>query len=231
MNLTIRAAISNVRTDLKKANADSKMTNKMIFTLISKHANWLIERSSNSYKLGRKDLIYQIYKCAEVIDVPTIDPCCGITTKCRIKRTKDRLPAMYEDSWGVLLKSVYSIDGSTTLENATKESYVIKKNNPWGPTKKHSYYFFEDGYLYGDLPKKINIQALFKDDISSYNMVYNNCDCPAPLSKDCKVFLDTVWTVPELLQAMVIDAVIKELTPMIQLPNQERIDKNENKFE
>jgi hypothetical protein len=108
-----RAAISNVRTDLKKYDADAHITNKQIYTILNKHSKWLLKRESDTFRLARINRIYQEYKCAEVIDVPKIDPCCGIVTKCTIKRTKSKIPDLYEDILGVLIKRVTSIDGST----------------------------------------------------------------------------------------------------------------------
>jgi len=212
--MTKREAISNVKTILKKINADNRVTNKQIDTILNKHANWLMERESETFKLGRRSKINQSYKCATVIDVPKVDPCCGITTKCVIKRTKEKIPDLFEDSLGVMIKSVSSIDNSTELNSSTISSYPSKKESPWIP-KTEKFYFYQGGYIYGDLPKQINILAVFKEEV---------IDC-----NKCKRYLDKEWMISEKLQAQAIEFAIKEMSISIQIVNQEKIDKNENK--
>jgi hypothetical protein len=219
-----RAAISNVRTDLKKYDADAHITNKQIYTILNKHSKWLLKRESDTFRLARINRIYQEYKCAEVIDVPKIDPCCGIVTKCTIKRTKSKIPDLYEDILGVLIKRVTSIDGSTEISPSTVEDYVKRKNNPWSKGKDSKFFFYKDGYLYGDLPKKINIVGLYERNIDKFNTC---SECPEV--KECKRFLDEEWYVPDYLEAQIIDFTVKELSLQLQIPAQEKIDKNENK--
>lgn len=221
--MIIRAAISNVRTDLKKYDADTHLTNKQIYTILNKHAIWLVKRDSDAFRILRMNFLYQDYKCAEVIDVPTIDECCGITTKCTVKRTKNPIPKLYEDSLGALIKSVTSIDGSTELTLSTEEDYPKRKNNPWSKGKGSKYFFYKNGYLYGDLPKKINVKGLFPEFIGNLNCE----DCPKPV--ECKRFMDQEWYVPGYLEAQIIDFTVKELAPQVSIPTQEKIDKNENK--
>jgi len=222
--MTRREAISNVKTDLKLVNADARKTNKEINTLLDKHAEWLIDRESNSFKLSRRNINYQSYECADVIKVPTIDPCCNVTTKCTIYRTKNKIPALYEDSNGIIHKEVTSVDRSTEIKASTLADYKIKKESPWGK-KTDKFYFYSNGYLYGDLPKKIRIVGLFKDDL----VLNNDCKPCKDCEKKCINYLDSVWQVPGYLQAQVIDFVVKEIAPSINIPTQEKIDKNENR--
>ena len=222
--MTRRAAISNVKTDLKLVNADNRKTNKEIDTLINKHSDWLIDRESNSFKLSRRNINYQPYSCANVIEVPTIDPCCNVTTKCTIYRTELKIPAIYEDTNGIIYKEVTSVDGSTEIKPSTLSDYKIKKESPWG-RKTDKFWFYSNGYLYGDLPKKIKITALFKDDL----ILNTDCDPCKDCEKKCVRYLDSTWQVPGYLQAQVIDFVVKEITPELNIPTQEKIDKNENK--
>ncbi len=220
--MTRREAISDVKTVLKKINADADLFNKEIWIKLSKHLEWLIERDSNTFKLGRKHSIFQSYNCAEVIEVPKIDSCCNIVTNCTIMRTKDKLPPIYEDINGIIYKSVTSVDGSTILEYSSQNSYKAKKNNPWG-RNSDKYWFFENGYIYGDLPASIKINALFKEDISKYN------NCGKSPETECISELDRSFIIPNTLIAQAIDFVIKELMPSLGMPTQEKIDKNENR--
>lgn len=218
--MTVREAISDVRTGLKKIGADIKLFNKEIFIKLAKHIDWLVERDSNSFKLARKNSIFQPYSCIEVIKVPKIDPCCNIVNNCTIMRSKHRIPEIYEDVAGIIVKSLTSVDESTDIQYTSKSGFKSKKNNPWAP-KDEKYWFYEDGYVYGDLPKKIKIVALFKEDISDLR----DCD---NTPKTCKAYLDKELIAPNTLLAQAIDYTIKDLIPSTQIPTQEKVDKNEN---
>jgi hypothetical protein len=221
--MTYRSAISNVKSDLNKINADNKKTNKEIATLLEKHGEWLVDREANGFKLSRRVTNYQSY-IANVIEVPKIDPCSGITTKCTIFRTKDKIPDTYEDSNGIINKEITSVDGSIEIKGATLADYKIKKNSPWGQ-KSDRFWFYSNGYIYGDLPKAILITNLFKHDLE----YLKNCSPCKDCEKKCIRYLDSVWQIPGYLQAQVIDFVVKELAPGLNIPTQEKIDKNENR--
>lgn len=55
--------------------------------------------------LIKTDAPFQKLKCVPIIEAPVTDPCCGIKSKCTVFRTKDRLPDIYEDSVGVIIRS------------------------------------------------------------------------------------------------------------------------------
>jgi hypothetical protein len=97
--ITNREVISQVKSIFKQINADSRATNKEIYSIVKKHSLWLVRRESERLKLLRMDGFFQEKKCIEVIEAPVEDTCCELRgkLKCTIYRTRNRLPDMYED--------------------------------------------------------------------------------------------------------------------------------------
>ena len=60
--MTIRESIFIIKRLFREVNADSKLTNKAVNSLISKHCKWLIYRDSERLKLLKKNNIYQKLK-------------------------------------------------------------------------------------------------------------------------------------------------------------------------
>lgn len=230
--MTNREAISTVKRLFRQINADSLMSNKFVYSLLKKHAKWLIYRDSDKLRLLRKHKIYQKIKCLKVIEAPGIDPCCGIrSVNCTIFRTEVKIPSLYEDSEGVIIKSITSIDGWTDIILTTPSSIKRMLNNPWkGKSKnKYIYAFFNDGYIY--FPKNhlkmIEVEGLFTKKVDE-KMNCGPCkDCD---KTPCPKFLDTDFVIPDYLEAQMMDAVMKDLSnTYIRLPEKgSEINKNDN---
>lgn len=208
MEGTIGKAISRVRNDFRLVHADSRSTNKYIFALLDDRAAKAIKEESDKKRLTKIDAVWQTLDCQELIDVPTSDDCCKFQTNCTIKRTKDKIPKLYEDSSGVLIRSVTSIDYSQELQ-PIKLSEWIRKRETKNKFDKSLYYFYRNGYLY--FPnltwKLITISGLFKENVDKYN----TCDEDADTTTACTSRLDDKWPVPEYIQSGVIDYVIREI--------------------
>lgn len=207
-------AISQIKNAFRLIHADKRITNKYIFSLLEKHAFWVIKRESDKMTLIKTDNIWQTLNCVDTIDVPTTDPCCKFTSKCKILRTKDPLPEVYEDSWGILLKHVSSIDNSQDLHPIKMSEWTRKLDNVNFKYDKTQYYFYKNGYLYFPNAdwEMVSITGYFKEDIKKYNTCSGQ-------EEECVDFLDTEWRVPNHLQSTIIDSVLKELsTTFAQVP-------------
>lgn len=224
--MTVNEAISQVKNALRLVHADRRLTVKYIYSVLDKHTAWIIKRESDKMQLIKTDHIWQTLPCVETMEVPTTDPCCKYTSKCKILRTKNKIPSTYEDSWGIVLKHVSSIDNTHDLHPIKLSEWTRKLENANFKYDKTLYYFYRDGYLY--FPnmqwKLVSITGFFKENIAKYN------DCEDDSDVKCMSFLDTEWRVPPHLQHFVIDATLKELTStfMAVNPAQEtNINKNE----
>ena len=230
--MTIREAIFIIKRLFREVNADSRLTNKAIFSLLNKHSKWLIYRDSERLKLLKKNNVYQKLKCLDVEEVSRIN--CNIDFKGEtIFRTKDKLPEIFEDSHGVIIGNITSIDSNVQIKLTTYNTTHRKKDNPWlkNKSKNTISVYFDDGYLYftDKHIKKIEVEAFFTKEVDE-DLLCKPCkDCESQSSK-CKKYLDTKFIIPDYLEAQLMDSVIKDLSNTYKrLPEKsEEIDKNDS---
>lgn len=221
MNITIREAISQLKVPNHAVNADSRLTNKYFYSILSKHRDWLIKETQSRFKLFRLNYLFQPYRCVELIPAPKTDPCCGIKSRCQIYRTKHKLPKLVLASDGPIIRRVTSIDGATELFEITPMEWNRKTESSSFEYDKTLYYFWDDGYLY--FPnlswKMVYVEAFFSDKIT------NNCDGE---EEDCVRYLDTEFRIPQDLLARCIDQCNIELANYYHRlrPDENQIDKN-----
>lgn len=224
--MTIRSAISQIKIPHKLVNADSRVTNKFVFSLLRAHRDLLIKQVDNKFQLLKLGYLFQSWKCVDLIPIPTIEECCEVKTDCKIYRTREKLPYVLVASWGPIIRKVSSLDGFTELFPITIAEWNRKQEDAYTKYNKNFYYWWSDGYLY--FPniewKGIRIEALFEFDIDKENSC---CDPYDP----CKSFLDNTFRIPKELFAVCKDNVNKEMLgyyDRIQ-PDDNNIDKNNNK--
>lgn len=212
--LTVRKAISDIRKGMRENDADSRMSNKYIYSLIKKHAPTIIRQRSDSFRILKQQSFYQTLKCVMVEEAPVIDPCCGVRSKCTVYRTRYKLPRMYEDSYGAIIKNVWTLDGPLgfELQPITPDGWNRKNNNPWGKggANKDIYYFYSDGYLYFPMStwKKVKVRAYFQEDVSHLNL----CDdCATTPSKDCRKYMDNELFIPVDIWSYISQSIVAEL--------------------
>lgn len=228
--LTIRKAISEIRKGLKENDADSRMSNKYIYSLIKKHAADIVRKRSDSFRILKQESFYQTINRVDLEEVPTIDPCCNIYTNCTIYRTKDRLPRMFEDSYGAIIKNVWTPDTSFEYQPIKDDSWLRKKINPWGQNgaNKDIYYFYSNYRLYFPMStfKQVKVRAYFQEDISDLNL----CDgCGSLPSTECRPYMDKQLMLAPDLWSAVSDMVYRELLQEYEkITPDTNIDKNEN---
>lgn len=229
--LTVRKAISQVRKGLRENDADSRMSNKFIYAIIKKHAADIIRQRSDAFRILKQQSFYQTINSIIVEEAPTIDPCCGIRSLCTVYRTRDKLPEMYEDSLGAIIKNVWVVDGSFELQPVTIDAWPRKANNPWGKNgaMKDVYYFYNDGYLYFPMStwRLVKVRAFFQEDISKLN----ECDgCGNNPTLVCQPYMDNRFFLPPDLWKFVAERVLEELLKTYkQIQPDELINKDEAK--
>lgn len=213
--VTKREFISTVKRSLRESNSDSRFTNKLIYYTILKHQRWLIYRDSERLKFIKKDDIYQKIPCLKLKEVSKVS-CSNIELPidCKIYRTEKKIPEMFEDSGGVIIDRITSIDGSFKVDLTTPQDLQRKLKNPWLRNKSNKVYaYYEDGYLYfpnNDI-KAINVYGFFIDDLKSEYK--NGCEDPCEdcNKSNCKRFLDGGLRIPDYLEAQLFDLVVKDL--------------------
>lgn len=221
--MTIGEVISEVRGKLKLVGADYRVPNKLIWSVVQTHLRWLIKRESDKLNLLRYDNLFQTLKCVDVIEAPVIDDCCGVKSKCGVFRTENKIPSAYESGEGVILKSVFTIDGGKDFTQITIQDYLRKLEKPDSKYDKVSYFYYNNGYLY--FPKsrvrRVMIKGYFEEDITAYNCCDGSEDLP------CKSILEHEARIPDGLSGELMKFVMADLLPSRQINGDQQIDKNE----
>lgn len=225
--MTKKEVIDDFRQMLKERNVDTNFTNKFLYNVLLKQAKWLIKREISSGNIFKNSNFFQTIDCMDVIEVPTVPICCGIKTNCTIYRTKDRLPELWQDDDGPVIRQVTSIDGSTDFHITKASVWGAKKNDPYQKKMKVYYTFFEDGYLWFPEynPNKVSSSVFPVDDLSLWNPPCTDCDD----DKDCVKFLDTRFLVPTWVEAELYQKALQLILPTENIPLDAQVDKNANR--
>jgi hypothetical protein len=209
---TIGEAISRVRATLKAVKEDPFLTDRSIYLAIIKYGETLLKREDNQYKLMRMSSIWTDLPYVELIDVDKIEAkCAGIYSDCYIKRTKYKLPRIFDGTFGPLIRSVSSIDGSQELYRTEPGTYTSITKTTTFKYNNQKYFWSIDEYLY--LPDcqwdAIKVEALFDANIAEYH-----CDD----KNKCKVRQDNRLPFPEYIFSEIEQYVVKDFTMSMQIP-------------
>lgn len=218
-----RQTIQEFRKMLQEVGADSTYTNQFLYGVLSKHARWLIKREISAGRIFRNTTFFQTLGCQDVVEVSVVDACCPIKTNCKIYRTKDKIPDVWVDDYGPVIKSITSVDGTSEFFITTASGWQNKKDDPYNRKSSEKYTFFADGYWWfpEHNPHKINEFGFFVNDISGLS------GCAK--EKECVRFLDTPFFVPDWVEAELMSKALQSLLPSKQMIEDEQIDKNTNR--
>ncbi len=218
---TKRQLIDSLRKKLQERNADSTFTNRDLYQTLLEQTKWLIKREINSGRIYKNVAFFQLLKCQDVIEVPSVDPCCPVKTNCSIFRTKCKIPDFWIDEDGPIIKTITSVDGTTAFEMTTPTTWMSIRSDPYQKKSTQMYTFYSDGYMWfpEHNPHKVNMLGFWTDDIEALN----GCQEEKP----CVRFLDTKYTIPDWLEGELIAKALEILAGVTKrLPEDEQIDKN-----
>lgn len=222
---TKRQIIDSLREKLRERNADSNYSNQFLYQTLTEQAKWLVRREASAGRVWTSSSLFQNYT-VRIIEVSLIDSCLPIKANCKIYRSAEKLPDMWEDANGPLLKSISSVDGSTDFFYTTSTTWMSKKKDPYRSKADTKYCFFEGGYLWIPEvnPHYVTTLAFFTDDISLAKQDCVDCD-----EKDCVRFLDTKFLGPEWIEAEMLAKAVELLAGVSKkLQEDEQINKNPN---
>jgi hypothetical protein len=209
---TIGDVLSRIRSQIKGVKQDAFITDRMLYSFVSKHAKWLMKREDSKNRLMSFSGVVQTMDLVELVEVDKVEACCtGIKSDCTIKRTKDKLPIFLQGYYGPLIRSVTSLDGSEELQPIIPSSYLNIANSKNSKYNKAKYFWYLNDYLY--FPNlewdAIRIEGIFEDDISRWT-----CE-----EDSCKLRQDDSFNVPDYLYGELESQVIKDLSFMYQIPS------------
>jgi len=221
--MTIRTAISQVKSDNKVFSDDNMLTNRFIWAKIQSKTLFFIKQKNDRFNLNNNNFLYTVLDCVEMELVNSIS-CCKEIPACQILRSKERLPKIAESNLSSVIKGIYNLDNSEKIDFISINDVIRLSNSKYKP--KGIKAFIKDGYLFipfRTTPKAVAIEAYFEDTLEVYSR--NNCKS---IKDSCLSYLDLEWKCPSDLQTVVIQEVNKELSVFYhRLIPDENTDKNE----
>lgn len=214
--MTIREAISNVRSVHRLLNSDAKLNDRSIAQELKNSSFYLIKQYTDKRRLWSSPNLFTPIGCIHFEEVP-ISECCDYTSPLTIAKSVERIPKIAEGIFGLLIQHVSSV------ELGSKRTIRIKETTPTRYTNilklnlrnKDIYYWIYNDHLWITNPdtKLASMAALFEEEIPT-SLLYPNedCGCKPPEGEDkCKNPLDQPFRCPGFLQSAVTDMVSKRL--------------------
>lgn len=218
---TIGESISRVRGILKGTNEDSFLTDRFVYSIISKYTKVVLRKAQLQNQLMKHEDLFQMLSFVDLIEVDKIEAdCAPIKSNCVIMRTEKKLPKIFNGSRGPLIRKVYSIDGSTDFIQISPVSYIAITNSTNYKYNKTKYYWFRNGYLYfpdTDI-EAIMVEALWEDSLDGFCSTSDT---------ECLSMQEQILSMPEYLFAEVEQMAEQEMTITLKIPDN-GADDNQN---
>ena len=174
---------------------------------------------STSNKLIKFNSVWKTLPYVELIDVDKVEAhCAGIQSGCTIKRTKKKLPSMFEGYWGPLIRTISSIDGSQELQATQPGTYTSMTKTTTFKYNRTKYFWWLDGYIYCPNIEwdAIKVEGVFDSDI-------NKWDCDD--TNDCTPRYEQEIYIPEALFAEIESQVINTMMNTMKVPSEDSDNK------
>lgn len=214
--MTVGDSISRVRNIIKSVNEDAFITDRLLYSLISKWGRFFLSQQKLQGVLGfvKSPNMYITLPCIKLIDVSSIEDCCidlNLGYECTIKRTERKIPRISVINGMPLIRNVSSLDRSTKFYFTTSATYSAIQRSSYSKYNTRLYYFIQDDYLYfpNTEIEAVSIEASFENDVQAL-LCNNDNNCPDPLSINISI--------PDNLFSQIEEQTIRELTLMYNLP-------------
>jgi len=209
---TIGEAISRVRNTLKAVKEDPFLTDRTIYFSLLKYGKTLLKREDNQNRLMKMSSLFHVLPYVELIDIDKIEAdCVGIHSGCIIKRTKEKLPTIFDGMFGPIIRNTSSIDGSIKLFRTEPSLYVSMTKTSTHKYNKKIYFWFLNGYLY--IPNvdwdAIKVEAIYEGSTGDFMCEPND---------SCTPKQEQQFAFPEYLFSEIEQFVIKELSLTLNIP-------------
>jgi hypothetical protein len=205
---TIGEVVSRVRGSVRAYDLDSFITDRYIYSVITKYAKLYIKQNTGQGFNTKFNSLFTRIPCMDLITVDKIEACCDVQSGCTLKRTKDKIPGVLEGPQGPLMRSVTSIDGSSDVYRTTPQLYNSIGKTSSFKYNTNKYYWIINNYIYlGNVPwDSISIEGIFEGNINSFL-----CD------NECAFAQDQEFNIPPDLFAQVEQMVIQEIAQSQQI--------------
>lgn len=214
---TIGEVLSRVRNQMKAVRQDAFLTDRFLYSIVSKHAKWLMKREDSKNNLMKFNSIFNTLDNVELTEVDRIEAgCTGLSTNIKVMRTKGHIPTFMEGYWGPLIRSVTSLDGQIILTPTNPTTYVKLSKSKNFKYNKSFYYWYLNDHLYfpNIIWPTVRIEGVFESDISEYKCI----DCKENQEYYCVARQDNPINVPDYLFGEIESSVMKDISVMLQIP-------------
>ena len=212
---TIGEVVSRVRNQIKAVRQDAFLTDRFIYSIVSKHAKWLMKREDSKNNLLRFNSIMQTLDKVELIEIDRIEAgCINLSTNIKIMRTKNTIPVFMQGYWGPLIRQITSVDGQIDFQPIAPTQYaIISQSKNFKYNKTYYYWYLNDNLYFPNIQwQYVRIEGVFEDDIAAYKC----SDCKN--NYNCVVRQDQTFSVPDYLFGEIETNVLKDLSVMVQFP-------------
>ena len=218
---TIGDAISRIRNTTKTVKEDAFLTDRFLFSIIIKHARLFIRKQDSLNDLIKFASLFRAIPCMELEPTDKVEACCGgITSDCIIMRTVKEIPGVMEASFGPLLRTISSIDGSIRVDPTTPETYTSMTKTTTFKYNKQKYYWIMNNRLY--FPniewEAVRVEGIFEGDLSTVACDADPCVCR----------YDQPLLIPGYLFSQIEQQVLVDLGLTVKLPEDGPNDKTSN---
>lgn len=218
---TIGEVVSRVRNQMKAVRQDAFLTDRFIYSIISKHAKWLMKREDSKSNIMKFNSIIQTLDKVELVEIDRIEAgCINLSTNIKVMRTKDPIPLFMQGYWGPLIRQITSVDTQIDFQPITPTQYaILSRSKNFRYNKTNYYWYLNDNLYFPDITwKYVRIEGVFEDDIAAYKC----SDCVN--NYNCVVRQDQNFNVPDYLFGEIETNALKDLSVMVQFPTDDTHD-------
>lgn len=237
---TIGEVTSRLRGLVKAVRQDSFLTDRMLYGLFMKHAALAIKRLDEKKRLTAFASIFETLDKVDLRELDTVEASeCGAAPRSyqTISRTCLPIPVFTEGLYGPMIRSITSVDGSEILKLTTPDEYNYLSNSKNFKYNSLRYAWYLNDFIYfPNLGEKsidkdgiisfgppwpaVRMEAMVQEDISQFKCNYD---------QKCKPRQCHSLNVPDFILSDIEAAVIKDLTWMLQAPEDDAHD-NKNQL-
>jgi len=210
---TIGDAISRIRNTTKTVKEDAFLTDRFLYSIILKYARAFMRKQESMNDLLKFAGVFRSIPCMTLEPVDKIEECCGgISSDCTIMRTVNEIPGVMEASFGLLFRTVSSIDGSIRVDPTTPDTYTsLTKTTNFKYNRQKYYWYLNNRLYFPNLDwEAVRVEGIFEDDMSKVA-----CD-----ADPCVARYDQPLLVPSYLFAQIEQQVLSDLGMTIKFPQE-----------
>lgn len=166
--------VSRIKNNLKLSDIDAFMTDRLIYSLLSKHIDAIMLKYSQKFNIFNNNALFYTISYIELQEVSKIpDDCIDIDIGCCngvLKRSINKIPDIRVVNGKYLVRGIYSIDRQYKFNITTFNKYLSTRKSTYTRYYKEVYAIYENGYIY--IPdvdiEAISIEAAFKDNVAAF---------------------------------------------------------------